>query len=59
MAVSHRLIQSGRGSGRFLKRYCRQYDAAIFSVAKFVMPMAIDQFIIQPSIDPLSRKTGT
>ena len=40
----------------FLKHYCQKYDAAIFSVAKFVMPMAIDQFIIQPSIDPLSQK---
>jgi len=40
----------------FLKRYCEKYDAAIFSVAKFVMPMAIDQFIILPSIDPLSEK---
>ena len=44
------------GVARFIKRYCRRYDAAIFSVAKFVMPMAIDQFIIQPSIDPLSEK---
>ncbi len=40
----------------FLKRYGEKYDAAIFSVAKFVMPMAIDQFIILPSIDPLSEK---
>ena len=40
----------------FLKRYCEKYDAAIFSVAKFVMPMGIDQFIILPSIDPLSQK---
>ncbi|MGD0660726.1 MAG: glycosyltransferase [Syntrophorhabdales bacterium] len=50
------LSNPAAGVARFLKRYCRQYDAAIFSVAKFVMPMAIDQFIIQPSIDPLSEK---
>jgi trehalose synthase len=41
---------------RFIKRYCEKYDAAIFSVAKFVMPMSIDQFIVLPSIDPLSEK---
>ena len=39
-----------------LRRYSEKYDAAIFSVAKFAMPMAIDQFIILPSIDPLSEK---
>ncbi len=39
-----------------LRRYSERYDAAIFSVAKFAMPMAIDQFIILPSIDPLSEK---
>jgi trehalose synthase len=50
------LSNPAEGVARFIKRYCRRYDAAIFSVAKFVMPMAIDQFIIQPSIDPLSEK---
>jgi trehalose synthase len=40
----------------YLKRYCGKYDAAIFSVAKFVRAMGIDEFIIPPSIDPLSDK---
>jgi trehalose synthase len=40
----------------FLMRYCEKYDAGIFSVANFVMPMKIDQFIVLPSIDPLSEK---
>lgn len=40
----------------YLMRYCEKYDAAIFSVAKFTRAMKIDEFIITPSIDPLSDK---
>ncbi|MFH1014879.1 MAG: glycosyltransferase [Nitrospirota bacterium] len=40
----------------YLKRYCEGYNAAIFSVAKFAMTMSINEFIITPSIDPLSEK---
>jgi trehalose synthase len=40
----------------YLKRYCEKYDAAIFSVSKFTRAMSIDEFIIAPSIDPLSEK---
>jgi len=36
--------------------YCRQYDAAIYSVTRFARGMEIDEFIIPPSIDPLSEK---
>jgi trehalose synthase len=39
-----------------LFRYCSKYDAAVFSVAKFARAMGIDEFIITPSIDPLSEK---
>lgn len=39
-----------------LARYCEKYDAAIFSVDKFAQAMVIDQFIIPPSIDPISEK---
>ncbi len=39
-----------------LKAYCTKYDAAVFSVAKFARSMPIDEFIIPPSIDPLSEK---
>ncbi|GAB4417249.1 MAG: glycosyltransferase [Thermodesulfovibrionales bacterium] len=39
-----------------LFRYCQKYDAAIFSVARFARAMGIDEFIIPPSIDPLSEK---
>lgn len=37
-------------------RYSTKYDAAIFSVAKFAQALGIDEFIIPPSIDPLSDK---
>ena len=50
------LSNPAKDVARSLRRYCEKYDAAIFSVAKFVMPMALDQFIIQPSIDPVSEK---
>lgn len=36
--------------------YCEKYEATIFSVEKFARPMAVDQFIIPPAIDPLSEK---
>lgn len=40
----------------YLCRYCEKYSAAIFSVAKFARSMAIDEFIVPPSIDPMSEK---
>ncbi|MDP2800180.1 MAG: glycosyltransferase, partial [Deltaproteobacteria bacterium] len=40
----------------YLRRYWEKYDAAIFSVSKFARSMPIDEFIIAPSIDPLSEK---
>ncbi len=39
-----------------IRRYCERYDATIFSVAKFAKAMPVDEFIITPSIDPLSDK---
>ncbi len=39
-----------------LRRYCKKYDAAIFSVAKFAKAMGIEEYIITPCIDPLSEK---
>jgi trehalose synthase len=40
----------------YLFRYCAKYDAAIFSVDRFAKAMGIDEFIIPPSIDPISEK---
>ncbi|MEW6116554.1 MAG: glycosyltransferase [Nitrospirota bacterium] len=39
-----------------IMKYGRKYDAAVFSVAKFAQAMGIDEFIISPSIDPVSEK---
>jgi len=40
----------------YLMRYCNKYDTAIFSVAKFARSLPIDEFIVSPSIDPVSEK---
>ena len=40
----------------YLMRYCQKYDSAVFSVSKFTKTMGIPEFIIPPSIDPLSDK---
>lgn len=40
----------------FLKRYVERYDGSIFSMPEFSRPLAIPQFMITPSIDPLSDK---
>lgn len=39
-----------------LRAYVESYDAAIFSVSKFSKPMPIEEYIVPPSIDPLSDK---
>lgn len=40
----------------FLMRYIVSYDAAVFSAPAFSRPLPIRQFLISPSIDPLSDK---
>jgi trehalose synthase len=40
-----------------LFQHCEKFDAAVFSVARFAEPMGIDEFIVPPSVDPLSEKT--
>ncbi len=39
-----------------MKKYVEKYDAAIFSVSKFAKSLPINEYIITPSIDPLSDK---
>lgn len=41
---------------RFLKEFIDQYDAAVFSAPSFSPVLPIRQFMISPSIDPLSDK---
>ena len=40
----------------FLKYYVSQYDGAIFSLPSFAQKLDIPQFLMYPSIDPLSDK---
>jgi trehalose synthase len=40
----------------FLRGYVERYDAAIFSLPKFAQRLSIPQFLVYPSIDPLSDK---
>lgn len=40
----------------FLKPYIEQYDACVFSAPSFGQSLRIPQFLIAPSIDPLSDK---
>jgi trehalose synthase len=42
-----------------LEPFCRKYDATIFSVSKFSRSLSTNEFIIPPSIDPLSEKNRT
>ncbi|MEP9411965.1 MAG: glycosyltransferase [Candidatus Brocadia sp.] len=40
----------------FLTPFIHQYDATVFSAPNFSQPLPIRQFLIAPSIDPLSEK---
>jgi len=40
----------------FLRPYIEQYDASIFSMPEFAQQLPIPQFLVAPSIDPLSDK---
>lgn len=40
----------------FLQPFILKYDAAVYSAAPFVQPLAMRQFLIAPSIDPTSDK---
>jgi trehalose synthase len=40
----------------YLAGYWEKYDAAVFSVAKFARALPINEFIVSPSIDPISEK---
>ena len=41
---------------RYLRQYVVQHDASIFSLANFAQPLPHVQYLIPPSIDPLSDK---
>ena len=41
---------------KYLRDYCARYDASIFSLPDFAQRLSHPQYIIAPSIDPLSEK---
>ncbi len=41
---------------QFLRPYVVRYDAAVFSLPRFAQRLPIPQFLVHPSIDPLSDK---
>jgi trehalose synthase len=45
-----------RRAWSFMRGFLNQYDAAIFSLPKFGRRLNIPQYVIHPSIDPLSDK---
>jgi trehalose synthase len=45
-----------RRAWAFWRPFAAQYDAAVFSLPKFGRRLGIPQFVIHPSIDPLSEK---
>jgi trehalose synthase len=45
-----------RGVWKFLRDFVVQYDASVFSAPSFSQELPIRQFLISPSIDPLSDK---
>jgi len=45
-----------RNASRFLKEFIGHFDASVFSMAAFAMTLPHPQYLIAPSIDPLSAK---
>lgn len=45
-----------RPTWKYLRQFVRDYDASIFSLAEFAQVLPHPQYIIPPSIDPLSDK---
>jgi trehalose synthase len=43
---------------RYLREFVVEYDASIFSLAAFAQPLPHTQYLIPPSIDPLSEKNA-
>lgn len=45
-----------RAVWKYLRKFVVDYDASIFSLADFAQPLPHTQFVVRPSIDPLSEK---
>jgi trehalose synthase len=45
-----------RSVWKYLRRWVAPYDASIFSLPEFAQPLPHPQYVVAPSIDPLSEK---
>ncbi len=45
-----------RQAWRHLRKYVAKYDGAVFSLPKFAQRLPFPQYLVYPSIDPLSKK---
>jgi trehalose synthase len=43
---------------KYLREFVRGYDASVFSLASFAQPLPHPQYLVPPSIDPLSDKNA-
>ena len=50
------LSRPQRAGWRFLEPYVEQYDASVFTLPSFARTLSHPQYIIEPTIDPLSEK---
>jgi trehalose synthase len=50
------ISKPNRNAWRYIRKWAANYDASIFSLPDFALPLPHSQYIIQPSIDPLSDK---
>jgi trehalose synthase len=50
------ISQANEDLWNFLRQFIAQYDAAVFSAPAFARQLPLRQFLIAPSIDPLSDK---
>ncbi len=50
------IAQPQRQVWTFLRQFVNRYDAAVFSLPAFTQRLSIPQYLIYPSIDPLSEK---
>ncbi len=41
---------------KYIRNYVKDFDASIFSLAQFAQPLPHPQYLIAPSIDPISEK---
>ena len=56
VALPHRRLGPGLRVWEFLSPFVEQYDAAVFSMPAFARQLDMPQYMVAPSIDPLSDK---